>query len=267
MESWAEIVARAASATPHARRAEERWDRAELATRAQRWTFEKPTLRLVTTDAGVVVGEMLESVEIGWAALYHVEPVDPWPAIALGWVDRGVSYSAVVAPPDSGDVERFAADVEELVTRLRERGLAAVAPGWLQHPVLAWERVDALPGEQGRGPAMRGYRMSPEEADPVVARRTMEPGGSALLRWIWARLAGRPRRVDAVEVVLTRRFLYVRTRGGERLRLPASALRTSRRTPYGDSVYVLGRSTELLLVRRDGCELQAALDARVGAPA
>lgn len=263
MESWAEIVARAAAAGPRARRVADTVqppDPAELAARAQRWVFEKPTARLVTTSSGIVIGEGMESVEIGWASLYHVEPVDPWPTIALGWVERGSSYSAVIAPPD-GNEEVFGADVEALSAKLRKRGLASIAPGWLQFPVLTWEPVDALPGERG-GPAMRGYRMSPEEADPVVARRAMEPGGSALLRWIWARLARSPRRVDALEVVLTRRFVYVRTRGDERMRLPVSTLRTSRRTSHGDAVYVFGRNTELLVMHRDRCELQAALDTR-----
>lgn len=260
-ESWADIVARAASATPHARRgALELEDRASLAARAQPWEF--PTAHLEAKEDGIVLGELLESVEIALAQLYHVEPVDPWPSIALGWVDRGASYSTVLTPRPEQDSEAFAARVEELVSR-DARALSAVSKGWLRFPVLEWERVEALPGEREEGPAMRGYRMSPQVEDPIVARRTMAPGGGALLAWVWSQLVRAPRRIDAREIVLTERFVYARTRAGERLRLPASALRTARWTPAGDTIYVLGRCTELLVVRQDGCELAAALEAKV----
>lgn len=265
-ESWADIVARAATTTPHARRsALESEDRAALAARAQPWAF--PVARLETTEHGLILGAQLESVEVAFAQLYHVEPVDPWPSIAVGWVDRGEAYSTVLTPREpEQDPFAFAAIVEEIMTTHAAR-LSAAAPGWLAVPVIAWERVDALPGERDEGPAMRGYRMAPEVADPVVARRTTAPGAGSLWTWIWARLLPPPRRIDAREIVLTQRFVYVRTRVGERLRSPASALRASRRTPQGDAIYVFGRNTELLVVHQEGCPLAAALDARLGGSA
>ncbi len=254
-------MARAARTASHARSgAIEVEDRASLAARAQPWVFPMPQIAL--KDGAIVLGEALESVEISLAQLYHVEPVDPWPSVAVGWLDRGESYAAVMTPGRHQDAGDFAAVVEELVT-YEARGLAAVSLGWLKHPVLPWERVDAMPGEREEGPAMRGYRMAPEVEDPVIARRTTAPGAGALLAWVWSQLVRAPRRIDPREIVLTQRFVYARTRSGDRLRLPVSALRTARRTPQGDVIYVLGRSTELLVVRQEGCELAAALEAKV----
>lgn len=263
-ESWAQIVARTAAADPRAKTARgELEDREALAARARPWTFQDP--RIAMREGGLRLGAGLDSVEIAFAQLLHVEPVDPWPSLALGWVDRGEAYQTVLSPREPGDdAEAFAAIVEAVVVTHAAR-LQAVAKGWLQHSTLAWERVEALPGERDEAPSAGGYRMAPGVADEVVARRKTAAGESALWTWVWARLLPAPRRVDPKEVVLTKRYVYVRTRRGERLRMPVSALRASWLTADGDAIYVFGRSTELLLVRQEGCELAPALDACVPA--
>lgn len=259
-ESWADIVARAGAGGPQ-RRASDDEDRAALAARAQDWAFEEA--RIALGGEGVVLGHALDSVEVAFAQIYHLEPVDPWPSVAIGWVDRQQSYRATLSPTEKDtDLDAFAATVEEIAASPKLS--RAAAKGWLLVPVIPWEPCDAIPGERDEGPQMRGYRMAPEAPDPVIATRRTEAGASSLWTWLTARLAKGSRRIDPIELVLTQRFLYARTRAGERLRIAASALRTSRRTEHGDAIYVLGRSTELLLVHQRGCELDAALAKRTG---
>lgn len=257
-ESWEDIVARAAK-TAGARTAASA-DAAELAARAELVVFSEP--RIVLGDRTVTVGGQMDSVEITFPQIYHLEPVDPWPSVALGWVERGVSHRALLTPR-AWEVDRLAAAVEKLVAAYDQRVSHTMPRGWLAVPVIAWERTDALPGEKPEGPVMRGYRMAPEVPDPVVATRTLGAGAPSLWTWIWAKLVAPPRRVDPRQVIVTRRFVYVRTRSGERLRLPIETLRTARRTPGADGIYVFARNTELLLVHQPDCPVAAALDARL----
>jgi hypothetical protein len=259
-ERWADIVARAGTSERRPRAASEREDPAVLAARASAWTFE--SVGLSAAPDGLVLGAGMHTVEVAFAVLYHVEPVDPWPSLAVGWIDASVPYRAVLSPAEA-DADTFAERVASAIEACAQRVPRATARGWLDVPELAWEPVDAMPGEREEGPAMRGYRMAPEAPDPIVAKRTLAVGGPRLFTYIAARLRRPPRRVEPREVVLTRAFVHVRTSGGVKLRLPADTLRASRRTDDGDAVYVFGRNTELLLVHHEGCELTAALDARV----
>ncbi len=259
-ESWAEIVARAAAAERRRRPVTEREHPAELAARATPWTLA-PRARVV--EDGLVVGAGFESVEVAFARIYHVEPVDPWPSLALGWVEQDESCSTVLTPPEREE-DAFAPVVDEVVDACERRVPAMTARGWLDVAIHAWERVEKLPGEGDEAPAMRGYRMAPAAPDPIVASRTIERGNAALWTWIWARRRAAPRRVEPAEVVLTRAFVYVRTREGRTLRIPVGTLRTARVTSDGDAIYVFGRNTELLLVHRPGCPHAAALEARLG---
>lgn len=259
-ESWAEIVERASRATRERRPVAEREAKETLAARAQPWNFE--LARVAVTDDGLVIGAGMESVVLAFAQLYHVEPIDPWPSLALGWVDRGDAYSSVLAPLEP-EADTFARAVEEVVEVCERRIAIATARGWLELPVHPWEPAEAMPGERDEGPAMRGYRMAPEVPDPVIATRKTELPGSSLWTWLWAHLRPAPRRIEPKDVVLTRRFVYVRARDGRTVRIPASLLRTSRRTADGDAVYVFGRNTELFLAWQPECALAAALDARV----
>ena len=259
-ESWEELVARAAKTATRPSTAAA--DATALAARAELVTFQE--VRLALGDGRVTVGGQMESVEFAFTQIYHLEPVDPWPSLALGWVERSVPYRAVLTP--IWNAERFAAAVEQLVTAYDRRVTTHAMPrGWLSAPVLAWERCEALPGEKPEGPMMRGYRMAPEVPDPVLATRKINAGNASLWQWLAARLRATPRRIDPVEVIVTRRFVYARTRAGDRLRLPADTLRTSQRTTHGDGVYVFGRHTELLLVHQPECPVARTLDARLGA--
>lgn len=258
-DSWAEVVERAASGERR-KPVTEREDPAALAARAVPWTL---TARARVTPDGLVLGAAMDAVEIAFAQLYHVEPVDPWPSLAVGWVDGGESCSAVLSPIVHEEDDTFARAVEEVVGACERRVPRMTARGWLDVPVVSWERVEELPGEGEEQPSMRGYRMAPEAPDPVVARRVLALPADSLWTWIWARLRPASRRVEPREVVLTRRFVYVRSRSGERLRLPAETLRTSRATADSDTIYVFGRHTELLLVHLPECPVAVALDARV----
>ncbi len=257
-ESWAEVVARAA--TQERRRAPltEREDAEALAARATRWPLGPEIER---TEDGLVLGGGLTSVNVAFAQLYHVEPVDPWPSVAFGWVD-GLESCAAVLTPDEMDAHAFAQEVEKVIVGCEARVARATQRGWLDTPVHAWEPVDAMPGEGPQGPELRGYRSAAVDPDPIVAERIIEAGAPSLWTWVWARLSP-PRRIQARQVVLTKRFVYVRAPNG-RFRLPVGTLRTSRRTEDGDSIYVFGRHTELLLVHQPDCPLTAALDARLG---
>lgn len=260
-ESWADIVARAGSARSLEKRRSDDEDRAALAARAEEWTFQKPGI--AAGRSGVVLGEALDSVEVAFPQIYHFEPVDPWPSVLIGWVDRQQSYRAVLTPTEAdSDLDAFAAAVEEIAAS--PKLARAIEKGWLLVPAIAWEPCDAMPGERDEGPQMRGYRMAPEAPDPVIARRARVSSAASLLGWVWARLGSPARRIDPLEVVLTQRFVYARTRIGARLRIPSAALRTMRRTSTGDAVYVFGRHTELLLVHQDGCELDRELAQRAG---
>lgn len=258
-ESWADIVARASSTARVARSVVERDDPVELAARAQPWTFT--SARVVIAPEGIVLGRGMETVEIAFAHLYHVEPVDPWPALALGWVDRGAPCSTVLTPTDD-EAPTFAERVEELVETCRQKVPRATVPGWLEIAEVPWERTDALPGER-EGPETQGYRVAPEAPDPILATRSIAAGGPRLLTYVIARVRRPPRRIEPRQIILTRRFVYVRTAEGTTLRVPASTLRAARRTADGDAIYVFGRNTELFLVHRDGCELSARLDERL----
>jgi hypothetical protein len=259
-ESWADIVERAARATRERRPIAEREDREALAARAQPWTFE--IARVAVTDDGLVIGSGMESVVVAFAQLYHVEPIDPWPSLALGWVDRGDAYSSVLAPREP-EADTFARAVEEAVEACERRIAIATARGWLEVPVHPWEPADAMPGERDEGPAMRGYRMAPEVPDPILATRKTDLPTSSLWTWLWAHLRPAPRRIEPKDIALTKRFVYVRTSGGRTVRIPAAFLRTMHRTADGDAVYVFARNTELFLASQPGCPLAAALDARL----
>jgi hypothetical protein len=255
-ERWEDIVARAAAkraapSTPD--------DRAALATKAQPYEFTRP--RVALGERALRLGRGMEEVEVAFPQIYHLEPLDPWPSLAVGWVDGGASHRAILTPAEE-DAVAFAASVEAAVAAYDQRVTHAMPRGWLAVPVIEWERVDELPGEKPEGPKMRGYRMAPGVSDPVLATRRIA-GAGALWTWIWARLSTPLPRIDPAELILTQRFLYARTCDGLRLRLPADTLRTARRTEDGDAVYVFGRNTELLLLSQPGCPLAALLDARV----
>jgi hypothetical protein len=259
-ESWAEIVARAATGERRVYAVTAREDARSLAARARPWIVT--TASIAVTGDGLALGEGMTSLEVGFTRLYHVEPVDPWPSIAIGWVDGEDSYRTVLSPLDE-DAEAFAEAVERAVSVCERRVARAAHRGWLALDVVPWERVDAIPGERAEGPTERGYRVAPGVPDPIIAERTIEVGEPRLFTWLGARVRKPPRRIEPRRIVLTRAFVYVRARTGDAVRIAAASLRAVRRNGYGDAVYTFGRSTELLLVRKEGCELAAALDARV----
>lgn len=108
---------------------------------------------------------------------------------------------------------------------------------------MAWEPVAALPA--GR-----------DGATPILAHRVATPLETLLGRVGWLDHAPR-------EIVVTQEHLYAR-RGAGASRVPLSSL--ADRTDYAlQRRYVFGRRAELSLLHRDGCPVQAALDARLAA--
>jgi hypothetical protein len=257
-DSWSEIVARA-GATRRTRAEIVREDPKALADRASPWLLAEHVVAITTN--GLVLDRAMHSVEIAFAQLYHVEPVDPWPSLALGWIDRGASYSCVVSPPLMG-ADRFAQSVEQIVELCATRVSRAAHRGWLDAPIIAWERIEALPDERDDGPVDRGYRVAPRAPEPILATRTIEGSAPRLMTWVWARFA-KTRRIEPRQIVLTPIFLYAKSREGLRYRVPIETLRARRTTPAGDTVYVFGRNTELLVPFAAECPLCVVLDAKV----
>lgn len=258
-------MARARSTEPITRTAAEREDPAALAARAQPWGWEQPEWKLAVRGDALVLGARIASVVVPYAQLYHVEPVDPWPSIALGWVEGASAYSAVLTPPP-GREDECARRVEEAVAACRRRVARVTQPGWLDEPELAWEAAP-FPDERSQVALSQGYRAAPAVPDPIVAHRVIGKGAPALLAWLAGHLVPRPRRLDPTEVLVTRRYVYARARSGRTMRLPLASLRAARGTDLGDRVYTFGRNTELLVVAGDECPVTAALDARLGAVA
>lgn len=264
-DSWADIVARLPTSSRSKSEGPELEDATSLAARAQHWQFSPGPARVDVTARGLRIGPGIESVDVPFRRLYHVEPVDPWPSLAIGWVDRGEPYTTILALERArANPTALARQVDAVAETLRRRAPRALNEGWLAFPIQPWEKTDAMPSEREERPAMGGYRLAPEALDPVVASRVTASGVGSLFTWIWSRLQPVPRRVEPREVVLTKRAVYARTRDGARWRIETAHLRTSRRTSSGDTVYVFGRNTELLLVHQAECPLADALDARLG---
>jgi len=261
-ESWEEVVSRAASAQPRrARGLPLRESAEELAARSEPWKITTPGIEL-DRDA-LTLGAGLTSVVVDLFQVYHLEPIDPWPSVAVGWVERGAAYRSIVTPRER-DAEEFAAVVEEVVEACERSAPRAVSRGWLAVPDVPWERTDALPREKEEGPMMRGYRLRPGVPDPVLATREIAAGEARLWTFVAARLRRPPHRVEPRTIVLTERYLYVRTIAGRALRIPADTLRDGRYDADGDAVYVFGRRTELLVVHDGACPLTPILRSRVG---
>ena len=233
--------------------------------RAVPWGWEQPEWKLTVRADALVLGASIASVVVPYAQLYHVEPVDPWPSIAFGWVDGASAYSATLTPP-RGREDELARKVEEAHAACRRRVARVTHPGWLDEPEVAWEAAP-FPDERSQVALSQGYRAAPEVPDPIVAHRVIGKGAPALLAWLAGRLAPRARRLRPTAALATRRYADARARSGRTLRLPLGALRAARGTELGDRVYVFGRNTELLVVAKDECKVTAALDARVGAVA
>lgn len=156
-------------------------------------------------------------------------------------------------PREGDDDGAFDADAERILAGVREHCPRAVRMGWLARPSVAWEPVEALP-ERSDGEAT-GYR-SPA-ATPILARR-IATSLEMLLAW----LSGE--RDAPRELVVTPDHVYARRSSGTwRVPLPTLAERID--YPPPQPVYVFGRRAKLLILHRDGCPVQATLDALLAA--
>jgi hypothetical protein len=259
-ERWADIVARAAKREP--RRLKAALDREPpeaLAARARRW--EQPIEHVAVRGDTLELGVGIHAVSIELRDLYHLEPVDPWPSLAVGWVDRGIAYRAV-AGPEEEDADAFDREVRAAVAAAEERAPRAVHRGWLAVPEVPWAPAEHLPGEVEEGPRGRGYRHAPGRPDPILAVREIRNPAARLFTWVMSRLGRGIRRIEPSKIVVTERFVTVRTADRRILRVPLETLRDDRRSEAG-AVFVFGRRTELLVVDGTGCDVTRVLLGRL----
>lgn len=200
-----------------------------------------------------------QSITVRWRDLLRLEPIDPWPSLRVRYVGGDTACADTFAPRWRWRVDEFAAAVEALIEHASAHAPAVVHRGWLDQPVIEWERVRELPG--GRVPLGPGaYRSATATGEPIVARRDAPTPFEALLQWT-ASTPDRPWRDHPREVVVTDEHVYARRRDRSAWRLPLSSLRAARGAPDGDAVFVFGRHTQLVLPARspEGCPVARAL--------
>ncbi len=196
---------------------------------------------------------------VPWDALRLLEPVDPWPGLHVEWDDDGTRVSTVLAP--RGDPERFGADVERVVEETELRRPGVTKRGWLDAPDVPWELVKNLPTDVPAPPPGGAYRSTDAfRVEAVRAHRPpLTPFGS-FLHWFSSR-EGFEFRDQPVEVAVTGEHVYARRRDGTAHRVPLSTLRAALRVWHGDTTYVFGRRTNLLLAAIPDCPVARLLDA------
>jgi hypothetical protein len=190
-----------------------------------------------------------EWVDVRWPDVVHLEAVDPVPAFVL----HRAGGLRQPFTPGGDDEDEFAARCEEVFERAARAGVP-IDRGWLDHPRVEWEPVDALPPEGGDGGAYRG------SSETVLARRGAPSSSEALLMWLLKR-----ERDLAVskQLVLTDERLYVERFDDSIWRMPRSTLRRARRTRSGDLVCTFGRDTLFVIAGRAGCPVTDALEAQL----
>lgn len=265
-DSWENVVKRAANRVrPRvpAPKPKPRESPQELTARSHHWGGI-PDMALNVRDDRLILGFGVHSREILFTELYRIEPVDPWPSLALGWVDGDVAYRAVITRSQQPSQE-YLENVEAAVSACEKLVPDVTARGWLTIPVHPWEPVLRMPTEGDSVPTLHGYRTAPAAPDPILATTTYSPPPTGLKKLFLKFLGDRdlPRVVLPRQVVLTKGFVYALTPLGDALRLPRELLRTKRKGSLEDTIYVFGRNTELRLPNRDDCRVRPLLDAQV----
>jgi hypothetical protein len=191
---------------------------------------------------------------VPWALVERIVAVDPWPAVRLTWYGASGRATRELRPPHDEDDRIFARLVDNLFAdAARYAPAEAVLPGWTAWPDTAWERAGHFPTDHD---AHGAYRTSArDEADPVVAYRELVSVLDFLFRWV----APAPWSVQAREVAVTARHVWVRRRDGTVWSVPRETLRDVRRFPDGQVCVTFGRRTQLWLHDRPGCPVLAAL--------
>ena len=203
-----------------------------------------------------------------WSDEFELAAVDPWPRLLVRW-DGG---EVVLAPRTFGGLLSplsFEARAESAVREVERRAPERVRLGWVDVPVVDWERVTGLPALPEDGGASAGdgaYRAGRALAEEVaVAARSGPTPLEAMLDWL-ASSPDRPWRDHPREVRVTEDALYASRGDGSAWRLPLTALRRRDGVGGEDAVYVFGRRTRLVLTARvPPCPVRAFLDRRLTA--
>jgi hypothetical protein len=216
------------------------------------------------TRNGFDVGIGMHSYLFPFRDVVAVEAVEPWPCFEVEWRDAGGTSKKRFVPRFRSERDAVGRDVEKLFRYLeRERRGDLAKRGWLDAPVVHWERVKGFPDEEERDDAAPGaYRRAARTAGETILARREEPSAfETLLDWL-ASSPDHPWRDHPRDVAVTDEHVYVRRRDETVHRLPLATLRGVRKNRDLDALYVFGRNTILLLPRRDGCPVLALLDAR-----
>lgn len=200
-------------------------------------------------------------LNIPWSGIRFIEAVDPWPKLTIEWHDAlGPSWRTF--GPISYGPERFEERVIGLIEEARRRlEPNQVDAGWIGAPVVTWETVDAMPSGESE-PDGGAYRAGTKHERLLARRRPGSDLEGLYLRFI----VGRPPaswRHQPRTVALTRSWVYVEAADRQVRRIRRDALRAVRTNDWGDAVYVFGRKTSLVLLRRDHCPVMEALDVQL----
>lgn len=235
-----------------------------------RWSREgivyhpRPNPIELNTAADPLLTADPRAIVLRWEEPWSLHVLETWPRAHLRW-SHGEIPLRPGASPFHASPEVFARRLEALVEHLEAYAPAKVRErGWLEIPEAEWERVRALPeapsDEQVGTGAFRSAPRPVEEA--VVAERGALAPLEAMLGWL-ASSPERPWRAHPRQVRLTDTYVYAERRDKSAWRLPLETLRGRRGRVDGDTVYVFGRQTLLVLLHREGCPVQGMLDARL----
>ena len=217
----------------------------------------------ITWDAdGFRIGHGMNEVSVSWLRLRRLEPVEPWPRLAVRTSSLAFDFAPAREARDTGGRERFAERVASLLQaagRYRAGTETIVHAGWVAVADVGWEAVGSLP-EPEPTVAAGAYRTAAREriTETIVARRGPLSAFETLLEWL-ASTPENPFRHQPREVVVTDSAVHVRRRDGRCARVPTGALRL--RLGRRDGIYVFGRRTRLLLTQREVCPVAQHLDA------
>jgi hypothetical protein len=217
-------------------------------------------------------GRALRSMYIRWEEISRIEPVDPFPTLAIECRTNQIRQRELVRPNRRVPLEPFADLALAFLDEAKKRRPSAVLPGWTELAVVPWEPVPSMPNEAVRTHG-GAYRIS-FRAESVVATRTPARLSERVLMGFGAETVSRedsgfelladepfPWTVAGAHVVLTSEHAYVRDRGVSG-RLPLDLLR--RRIALSRFVvYLFGRRTILVVSDRPSCPVQRILDDRL----
>lgn len=222
------------------------------------WLANRPILGKVITEVQDAVH--MADIWIPRPGLRTLSLDSQWPWATLHFKWHGVTQSQKLSchlESSRAARQAWATEVERLVTLIEAHfGRSVVDRGWLEHPILDFEEVDAWPtlDKQSRN---LGYR---ENARPSAVATWR--GGSSLWRKVegYLMLGNAYRGLPPLpDLALTREHVYTRDKQGHVKRIARASLRATH-----DHVawvrYVFGRNTEVDCLRSSANKVARELD-------